>query len=109
MHVRPQLSGSRVLRSLHSRGTLLNLDFGGVAGVLLPRQHAHGFAVRAFGVQCDFAQCGGGVEQADRAAFEHLSHNVLGFCRVRGAGHVGDDAAGAGRLNGCVQELTLQG
>ena len=60
-------------------------------------------------MQGDFAQCGGGVEQADRAAFEHLGNNVLGFCRVRGAGHVGDDAAGAGRLNGCVQELTLQG
>ena len=80
-----------------------------MAGVLLPRQHAHGLAVRAFGVQGDFAQCGGGIKQADRAAFEHLGNNVLGFCRVRGAGHVGDEAAGAGRLNGCVQELTLQG
>ena len=60
-------------------------------------------------MQGDFAQCGGGVEQADRAAFEHLGNNVLGFCRVRGAGHVGDNAAGAGRLNRCVQELTLQG
>ena len=80
-----------------------------MAGVLLPRQHAHGFAVRAFGVQGDLAQCGGGIKQADRAAFEHLGNNVLSFCRVRGAGHVGDDAAGAGRLNGCVQELTLQG
>ena len=28
---------------------------------------------------------------------------------MRGAGHVGDDAAGTGRLNGCIQELTLQG
>ena len=109
MHVRPQLRGGRVLRSLHDRRTLLDLDLGGVAGVLLPRQHAHGLAVRAFGVQGDFAQCGGGIKQADRAAFEHLGNNVLGFCRVRGAGHVGDEAAGAGRLNGCVQELTLQG
>lgn len=83
VHVRPQLRGGRVLRSLHDRRTLLDLDLGGVAGVLLPRQHAHGFAVRAFGVQGDFAQCGGGVEQADRAAFEHLGNNVLGFCRVR--------------------------
>ena len=80
-----------------------------MAGVLLPRQHAHGLAVRAFGVQGDFTQCGGGIKQADRAVFEHLGNNVLGFCRVRGASHVGDDAAGAGRLNGCVQELTLQG
>ena len=107
--MRPQLRGGRVLRSLHDRRTLLDLDLGGVAGVLLPRQHAHGLAVRAFGVQSNFAQCGGGVEQADRAAFEYLGNNVLGFCRVRGAGHVGDDTAGAGRLNGCVQELTLQG
>ena len=60
-------------------------------------------------MQGHLAQDGRRIEQAHRAAFEHLGNNVLGFCRVRGAGHVGDDAAGAGRLDGRVQELTLQG
>ena len=105
--MRPQLSGGR--RGVHDRGTLLDLDFGGVAGVLLPRQHAHGLAVRILGVQGHLAQDGRRIEQAHRTAFERLGHDVLSLRRVRGTGHVGDDAAGAGRLNGCVQELTLQG
>ena len=49
-----------------------------------------------------------GVQQLDLAPVEDIEQNVLRFCRVGRARHVGDDASGPGERQGRQQEAALQ-